>query len=183
MAYTYGSDSDAAAVDLGSLRSELDGIPPLKNDQGSVESLLRVAPRLDKLSTQRRQGRTPADRETPAQLVLDLGDFLHQLLATALARALVDGVHGRGQEEPYRLVDVCFCGHGRQRDLGEGLADAHDRLELPHRDRDGRPRVGVQLGVVHLSSDRDKVRRELLGRFWGEAWCAFSGGRGARKHI
>lgn len=65
----------------------------LKHDKCPIKSLLTITSACNKISRECRQARTPSDRQTPAQFILHLADFGHQLLAS-LSLALCDCVHG-----------------------------------------------------------------------------------------
>jgi hypothetical protein len=116
---------DATPIDLTTTVPNLHRIPPLEHNQSPVQTLLTIAPTIDKLALQRGKAGTPTDGQPAPQLVLDLAHFLHEL-ATALALALGDGVHGGGEEEPDGLVDVRFCRDGGEGEFGERFCDAHD---------------------------------------------------------
>ena len=97
-------------INLGPPGPNLYSIPPLKNHQGPIESLLGIPSPFNEFTTKSSQTRTPANGQPTLKLVFNLADFLHHLLAT-LAFALGDGVHGRCEEEPDGFVDVAFCGN------------------------------------------------------------------------
>lgn len=129
--------------------------------------MLRVPSPINKLAPQRSQACTPPNWQPALELVFDLVDFLHHLLA-ALALALRDGVHGGCEEEPDGFIDVAFRGDGGEGEFGEGLGDTDDGFELADGDGDGGAGVGVEFGAVDLFADRDEVGGELFGGFGGE---------------
>jgi len=161
-------------MNLPPTRSHLHRLPPLQHHQRPIQRLFAIPPPLHKLPPQRRQTRTPPNRQPPPQLLLHLRNLLHQLLA-ALALALRDGVHGRGEEEADGFVDVGFGGDGGEGQFGEGFGDADDGFELAHGDGDGGAGVGGEFGAVDLAADGDEVGGELFGGGGGEAGGAAAG--------
>lgn len=49
--------------------------------------------------------------------------------------------------------------------LGKRLSNTNDSFKLTDGNRDGRTTVGLDLSSVDLTTDGNKVRRELLGSF------------------
>lgn len=91
----------------------------------------------------------------------------------------MDGIKGGDLEETNGLINMLIGGNGGEGDLGQGLGDAHDGLELTDRDGDRGALIGFLLLTTHLGTDRDKVVAQLFRCVWGEAGSAFS--EGVRK--
>lgn len=126
--------------------------------QRPIQRSLTISPPIDKLSPQRPQTRTPANRQPPPQLLLHFAHLLHQLSA-ALARVLALGnrVHRTGQEETDGFVNMCFGRDGREGEFGERLGDADDGFELADRDGDRAACVGGGFRRCDAAPDRDEV--------------------------
>ena len=58
-----------------------------------------------------------------------------------------------------------FSGHGGEGNLGKGLGDADNGLELTDGDGDGRALIGLLLLAADLRADRDEVVAQLVSRF------------------
>lgn len=95
-----------------------DSIPPLEHCNSSCKGLLAIALPFAYLPLQRREARTPSNWQSPPQLILELVDLLVELFAT-LGAPHRYCIHGRGEEEPDRFVDVGFCCDGGEGELGE----------------------------------------------------------------
>ena len=137
-----------------------------------MQRLLAIPPSIHKLPPQRRQARAPPNRQPPAQLLLDLCSLLRH---PPLALALRHGIHGAGQEQADRFVDVLLCDDDAEIELRERFGNPDYGFELPDCDWDRGAGVGGELGGVDLASDGDEVRGELFGGFGGEAWGTASG--------
>lgn len=152
---------NSTPINLSPLTPNSNRLPPLQNQQRPIQTRLTKPLPLDKLPPQRRQARTPPNRQSSAQLLLQPGHFFIQFFAP-LVVALVHGVHGAGEEEPDGFVDVCGCGDGGEGQLGEGLGDADYGFELSDGDGDGAAGVALEFGLVDLFADLDEVGRELF---------------------
>ena len=86
-------------------------LSPLQHNQCSVERGLAVAPSIDEFSLERGQTSVPADWQPTPQLVLQLSDLLGKLFAP-LPFALIDCIHGGGEEQTDCFVDMLFCCDG-----------------------------------------------------------------------
>ena len=128
---THLPPSNPTPKNLPTPLPNLHRIPLLQHHQRPTKRLLSIPPPLHKLPPQRRQTRTPPHRQSSPELLLHLAHLLHQL-PTALALALGNGVHGRGEEEPDGFVDVRFGCDVRKADFGEGFGDADYGFELAH---------------------------------------------------
>lgn len=91
-----------------------------------------------------------------------------------MVAALVDGVHGRAEEESDGFVDMALGGNGGERELGERFGDTYNRFELTDCDWDGGAGVGLDFRGMDLSTNGDEVGGELLGSFSAESRCAAS---------
>ena len=165
----------AIPVNLRTLVPEHDRIPPLQHHQRPIQRHLAEPLTLHHFPAEGGQAGAPADRETALQLGLDAGRLVVQLPVAARAAALVDGVHGRAQEQADGLVHVLLRGDGGKGKLGERLGDAHNGFELTDGDGNRGARVSFEFGGVHLLADGDEVRGELLGGFGGETGGAAAG--------
>jgi len=69
---------------------------------------------------------------------------------------------------------VQFSGHGGEGNLGKGLGDADNGLELTDGNGDGGALVGLLLLPTDLRADRHKVVAQLVSRFRGQTRCALT---------
>lgn len=99
------------SVNLRPLTPNCNSVPPLQHQQCPIQPRLTITLTLHKLPPQRRQARAPTNWQSSPKFLLQLRNFLVQLLAP-LILALVYRVHGTSQEETDRFVDMFRSGDG-----------------------------------------------------------------------
>ncbi len=103
----------------------------LEDKQRALERVARVPLLRHEFADETLVARTPADRQTTADLLFDLRHLLVDRAARQpVGGARGNGIHGGELEEPDRLLDMVVLYDGRQGEFRERLGDTNDCLEL-----------------------------------------------------